>query len=165
MNYHKIDNCNMNNGDGVRVVLWVSGCSHHCRDCFNEQTWKQDSGELFTDNQLSFILDSLQKDWCTGLTLSGGDPLFENNLTKIYEICGIIKKKYPQKTIWIYSGYTYEEAIKNPLRKKILEYCDVMVDGRFISELKSPDKQWVGSSNQRIIDIPQTLKEQKIILL
>lgn len=153
MNYHKIDICNMDNGDGLRVVLWVSGCSHYCKGCFNPQTWDINSGDLFGDEQVDLITYALSQDWCTGLTLTGGDPMFPQNRELIYHLCIDLKNKYPTKTIWLYTGYTLEELnlLNDTTVNGILKNIDVLVDGQFIENCKSPDKHWVGSSNQRVL--------------
>lgn len=166
MNYHKIDICNMNNGDGLRVVLWVSGCNHYCHGCFNQQTWDVCGGDLFESPQIDLIKYALSQDWCSGITFSGGDPLFLQNRKTVRDLCILFKKEFPSKNIWIYTGYTYEELIndKDILINDILSHIDILVDGLFIETLKSPDKYWVGSSNQRVIDMQATLKENKIIL-
>lgn len=166
MNYHKIDICNMDNGDGLRVCLWVSGCSHYCKGCFNQQTWNMNSGDLFGLHQIKLIEYALSQDWCNGLTLTGGDPLFSQNREQIKNMCLSLKSKFPTKTIWLYTGFTYDELNKdNDVDiNKIFESIDVLVDGSYIEELKSPDKYWVGSSNQRVIDIQKTLKENQIVL-
>ena len=172
MNYHTITYPDQNNGDGLRVVLWLSGCSHHCKGCQNPQTWDTNSGIKFDDNAFSELFDELEKDYISGLTLTGGDPMFENNLSQVYNICSFAKRILPQKTIWIYTGYTWEElnsvygynVYKNDERQLILKYCDVLVDGRFEEELKDITLPWRGSSNQRVIDVQKSLKEGKVIL-
>ena len=172
MNYHNITYPDMNNGDGLRVVLWLSGCSHHCKGCQNPQTWDTNSGIKFDDNAFSELFDESEKDYISGLTLTGGDPMFENNLNQVYNICSLAKRILPQKTIWIYTGYTWEElnsvygdnVYKNDERQLILKYCDVLVDGQFKEELKDITLPWRGSSNQRVIDVQKSLKEGKVIL-
>lgn len=166
MNYHKIDICNMDNGDGLRVCLWVSGCNHYCKKCFNPQTWDVRSGDLFEIPQIELIKYALSQDWCKGLTLTGGDPLFPENREQISSMCKSLKLEFPTKTIWLYTGFTYDELVKNndPYIDTIFKNIDVLVDGSYVEELKSPDKHWVGSSNQNVIDLKKTLKENKIIL-
>ena len=166
MNYHKIDICNMDNGNGLRCVIWVSGCSHCCKGCFNRQTWNVNSGDLFDDKQIEMIEYALSQDWCFGITITGGDPLFEQNRASICSLCKNIKAKFPDKTIWVYTGYTYEELLdmKDTTINDIIKYIDILVDGVFIEELKSPNKHWVGSSNQRVISIKESIKENKIVL-
>lgn len=166
MNYHKIDICNMDNGDGLRVCLWVAGCNHCCKGCFNQQTWDVRSGDLFEFPQIKLIKYALSQDWCEGLTLTGGDPLFPQNREQISNICESLKSEFPTKTIWLYTGFIYNELVKNDdiHINAILKNIDILVDGSYIEELKSPDKHWVGSSNQRVINVQESLKEQKIVL-
>lgn len=164
MNYHNILHCNMNNGPGLRVVLFVSGCNHHCKGCQNPQTWCPTSGIPFDDEALDEIFDELSKDYCRGITLTGGDPLFPGNREEIRQLCECIKILYPTKDIFLYTGYTWEELIQQQDIKEILQYIDILADGKFEIDKISPDKYWVGSSNQRVIDVQKSLKENKIIL-
>ena len=156
MNYHDIQKCDMLNGNGIRVTLFVSGCNHHCKNCQNPETWNPNSGIPFDENALNEIYDELKLDYIDGLTLSGGDPMNEANIDDIYTLVSKIKKDFPDKTIWIYTGYTYDE-LKNDntengeKKRKILEKCDVLVDGKFVEELKDVNYPYAGSTNQRII--------------
>jgi anaerobic ribonucleoside-triphosphate reductase activating protein len=150
MNYHKIDICNMDNGDGLRCVIWLSGCNHFCEGCYNKQTWDACSGDPFGEEQWKFIEDALSQDWNSGITFTGGDPLYPMNRKEVQKLCTRIKRKFPKKTIWLYTGYTIKELLKenNEFVIDILKHIDVLVDGPFIETLKSPEKHWVGSSNQ-----------------
>lgn len=148
MNYHNITKCDMLNGEGVRVVLWVSGCVHACPNCHNQQTWNPNSGIPFDNDAIKEIYAELDNPYVDGITFSGGDPLHPSNFNTILWLCTQIKLKYPNKNIWVYTGYDLD-TIK-VVYSDILEYADVIVDGKFIEALKSPDKHWVGSSNQRI---------------
>ena len=148
MNYHNITKCDMLNGEGVRVVLWVSGCVHACPNCHNQQTWSPNSGIPFDDEALKEIYAELENPYVDGITFSGGDPLHPLNYNTVLWLCNQIKLKFPNKNIWVYTGY-HLDTIKL-IYSDILEYADVIVDGKFIEALKSPDKHWVGSSNQRI---------------
>ena len=148
MNYHNITKCDMLNGEGVRVVLWVSGCVHACPNCHNQQTWNPNSGIPFDDEALKEIYAELENPYVDGITFSGGDPLHPLNYNTVLWLCNQIKLKFPNKNIWVYTGY-HLNTIKL-IYSDILEYADVIVDGKFIEALKSPDKHWVGSSNQRI---------------
>ena len=156
MNYHDIQKCDMLNGNGIRVTLFVSGCNHHCKNCQNPETWNPNNGIPFDENALNEIYDELKLDYIDGLTLSGGDPMNESNLNDIYTLVSKIKEDFPDKTIWIYTGYTYNE-LKNDntengeKRRKILEKCDVLVDGKFVEELKDVNYPYAGSTNQKII--------------
>lgn len=170
MHYTDIYKTDTTNGTGVRVVLWTSGCSHHCKDCHNPQTWSPTHGKLFTQETIDEILSALDKSYIDGITLSGGDPLYSGNLNEIFNLIKIIREKLPTKTIWIYSGFTWEELhVKTSdsdtiLRKNIVELCDVFVDGKFELEKKNIRLKYCGSENQKVINVPQTLKENKIIL-
>ena len=152
MNYHDIKHCNMVNGSGLRTVIWVSGCDHHCKGCFNEHTWDKNSGIPFDEAAKEELFRDNNEDWCSGVTFSGGDPLYDANYDEVLALCKELKEKYPNKTIWIYTGYTYAQIIDSP-KNEILKYTDVLCDGPFVEALKSPDKHWVGSSNQNVIDL------------
>lgn len=181
MNYHNITHDDQNNGDGLRVVLWVAGCSHGCKECQNPQTWDPKSGILFDDAARNEIFEELNKPYISGITLSGGDPLFYKNLDVIHDLVYDIKKNFPNKTIWLYTGYTFDELKKDyelygeytlwfdyvamaMTRWDILEQCDVLVDGPYIKEQRDVTLKWRGSSNQRVIDVQETLKQNKIVL-
>lgn len=164
MNYHKIDGCNMLNGDGLRVVIWVSSCDRKCEGCFNPETHDPNSGILFDTEAEKELFEALDKDYIDGITFLGGEPLHNNNIKEIYRLVSKIKELYPNKTIWMYTGYTWEEIQKDNLRKNIVKLVDILCDGPFILSLKEDGIKWVGSSNQRVIDIKKSLKENKIIL-
>jgi len=132
MNYHNITHDDMLNGDGLRVVLWVAGCSHHCKNCQNPITWDPDGGILFDKEAREEIFEQLEKDYIAGITFSGGDPLHEANLKEVTALAKEIRSRYPKKTIWLYTGYLWEE-----IREwEIMKYLDVLVDGRFEPEKK-----------------------------
>lgn len=148
----------MLNGDGIRVVLFVSGCSHKCKGCHNPETWDSKSGILFDKKSMDEVCEELEKDYVDGLTLSGGDPLNEANLNDIYSVVTKVKDKFEDKTIWIYTGYTYNDlladnSVVGQLRNKILEQCDVLVDGRFEQNLLSEEYPFAGSTNQKVIKL------------
>lgn len=152
MNYITIKKTDIANGPGVRVTLFVSGCSHHCPGCHNPNTWNSNEGILFDDKAKKEILDQLNKDYISGITFSGGDPLYVANRVEILELINIINIKYPNKTIWLYTGYTLEELLlkNNTIINHILQKIDVLVDGEFIEELKDIKYKWAGSTNQKI---------------
>ena len=160
MNYHNITYDDMLNGEGLRVVLWVAGCSHHCKNCQNPETWDENSGILFDSDAVSEITEQLDKEYISGLTLSGGDPLYCNNIETVNSLCKYIKNKYPNKTIWLYTGYLYEE-IKD---LEIMNYIDILVDGEYQEENRNIDLEWRGSTNQRIIDVKGSLEFHKVII-
>lgn len=160
MNYHKIEKYSIANGVGIRVVLWVSGCTCYCKNCQNPNTWSFKSGQLFDEKAKKELFDALNKPYIQGITFSGGHPLENENISTVYQLCKEIKNKFPQKDIWLYTGYNFED-IHSYL---IMKYIDVLVDGKYIDELKDLTLKWRGSSNQRVIDVQKSLKENKIIL-
>ena len=160
MNYHNITKEDMLNGEGLRTVLWVAGCNHYCKGCQNPETWDACGGIPFDDAARQEIMESLEPDYIDGITFSGGDPLYPGNRQTVTEIAKEIKQKYPEKTIWSYTGFLYED-VKD---LEIMEYIDVLVDGEFIQELNDNTLHWVGSPNQRVIDIKETRKQNSIII-
>lgn len=164
MNYHTITYPDQNNGDGLRVVLWLSGCSHNCKGCQNPQTWSVDSGIPFDEQAEQEIFEALGKDYILGITFSGGDPLHENNLQDVLNLVNKIRLLLPEKTIWLYTGYTFEECVENATRRQIISKCDVLVDGKYIDSQRDITLRWRGSSNQRVIDIKQSLQNKEIVL-
>lgn len=160
MNYHNITKDDMLNGEGLRVVLWVSGCSHHCKNCQNPITWDPDDGLPFDEAAKAELFAELEKPYISGITLSGGDPLYCGNRGAIGELVKEIKTKFPKKNIWLYTGYTWE-AISDLL---FLPYIDVLIDGKFVESLKDTKLHWRGSSNQRIIDVKASLEQDQVIL-
>ena len=163
MNYHNISYPDMNNGDGLRVVLWLSGCSHKCKGCHNQQTWDVNSGINFDESAKKELFEELGKDYISGITFSGGDPLHENNINEVLELIIEIKDKFPNKNIWLYTGYYFNE-IFDEIRKQIVSKCDVLIDGRYVESLRDVSAHWVGSTNQSVIDVKKSLKENKIVL-
>lgn len=160
MRYHNITKDDMLNGDGLRVVLWVAGCEHHCTGCQNPVTWDPEGGLEMTTSELMEIAEQLSKDYISGITFSGGDPLHPANRDEIHQIAKWCKIKYPTKTIWCYTGYLFEKVKK----LQVMQYIDVLVDGRFVQELADVKYKWAGSTNQRVIDVQETLKSGKIVL-
>ena len=160
MRYHNITKCDVLNGDGVRVVLWLSGCNHHCQNCHNPETWDENGGLLFDENAKQELFDTLDSIYIDGITFSGGDPLFPKNRAEVGELIEQIHQKFPQKTIWLYTGYLWEDIKDLPF----IKYIDVLIDGRFEQDKFSPNAKWVGSSNQRIIDVQKTIKDQSVVL-
>ena len=151
MKYQNIEKDSMLNGDGIRVVLWVSGCEHHCKGCQNPVAWDPNDGVEFDGKAVLEICAELEKDYVSGLTISGGDPLHPANRETVLDICKNVKRLFPDKTIWLYTGYTmlgYALDICQNMSESILKYIDVLVDGRFIEELKDVHYKWAGSTNQ-----------------
>ena len=155
MKYHNITKDDMLNGKGLRVVLWVSGCDHHCPNCQNPITWDCNSGIVFDNSAKQEIFDQLDKDYISGITFSGGDPLHVQNREDIFVLIKEIKEKYPDKNIWLYTGYTIEELVQMIDDQNIfyiLTHVDTLVEGRFIEKLKDIKYEWAGSTNQRILN-------------
>lgn len=177
MNYHNITYPDQNNGDGLRIVLWVAGCEHRCTNCQNQQTWSPQSGIPFDKNAMNEILNELKKDYISGITFSGGDPLHPKNVQNVLKIVDEIRVSYPTKNIWLYTGYTWEQ-IMHPvitdinseqfkmlqMRKELVSKCNVLIDGRYVDELRDISLHWRGSSNQRVINVQETLKQKQIVL-
>lgn len=160
MRYHNITKDDMLNGDGLRVVLWVAGCEHKCTNCQNPVTWDINGGLEFDDKAKEEIFAELEKDYISGITMSGGDPLHMLNRSAMGELIEEIAAKFPDKSIWLYSGYEWQEVQKLPFMK----YIDIMVDGPFIEKLKDNRLPWRGSSNQKIIDVKKSLEIGRIVL-
>lgn len=160
MNYHNITKDDMLNGEGIRVVLWVAGCIHNCPSCHNPITHDVDGGIDFDEAAKEELFFELKKDYVEGITLSGGDPLHEKNRDTILNLCMEIKEKFPNKNIWLYTGYTYDQ-IKD---LDILNYIDILCDGRFVLNLANVSNPWVGSTNQRVIDVNKTKSVGNIVL-
>ena len=155
MRYHNITKDDMLNGDGLRVVLWVSGCSHCCKDCQNPITWDVNGGVLFDDAAKQEIFEQLDKPYISGITFSGGDPLHSANRMDVRTLMAEIREKYPEKTIWLYTGDVWENVIHYPM----MRYVDVLVDGEFMIEKRDVKLMWKGSSNQRVIDVQKSLRQ------
>ena len=190
MNYHNITYPDQNNGDGLRVVLWLSGWSHQCKGCQNPQTWDTISGVPFDESAKEEIFKELNKDYISGITLSGGDPLNEANLDGVLGLVNQIHLLFPQKTIWLYTGYRvrgiqeglfvltpnvitdkisdHKEIInkvnEDVKRSDIIKQCDVLIDGRYIEEKRDITLKWRGSSNQRVINVQKSLQKNEIVL-
>ncbi len=176
MNYLKIEHEDVCNGTGLRVVLWISGCSHHCYNCQNPQTWNPDSGIPFDESAKQEIFNELSKDYISGITFSGGDPLHKNNLNEVLKLVKQIRIFFPEKTVWLYTGYSYSEIFRGQLsclsqeglnnfkRREIIKQCNVLVDGEYIDEQRDITLKWRGSKNQRCIDVKQSLAQNKIVL-
>lgn len=161
MKFHNITKDDMLNGEGLRVVLWVSGCDHQCPGCHNPVTWDFNEGIVFDEKALKELYSELEKDYISGITFSGGDPLHPKNREEIGQISMWIKKKFPDKSIWIYTGYLWEEIRDFCFLKNV----DVIVDGKYIEQQKDAKIHWRGSSNQRIIDVSRSLAEKNVVLL
>ena len=162
MNYFQITKCDLKNGDGIRVVLWLAGCSHKCKGCHNSYTWDCHAGLPFTDETKAELFEAINKDYITGVTFSGGDPLFCSNRKPVSELIKEIKDKFPTKTIWLYTGYTYEELKDFEEIKQVLSNIDVIVDGEFVEALKDVNYPWAGSTNQRVLRKNDTIRSGEL---
>ena len=160
MRYHNITHDDMLNGDGLRVVLWVAGCNHQCPQCHNPITWDISGGIPFDETAKAEIFAELNKDYISGITFSGGDPLHPDNRADIAALIAEIRTNYPQKTIWLYTGYVWDAINTLPY----ISMIDVLVDGPFLLEQKDVKLYWRGSANQRVIDVKETMRLGKIVL-
>lgn len=160
MKYHNITQYDMNNGIGLRTVLWVSHCEHKCLNCQNQQTWDKNGGIIFDEKVKEELFNDLADETIQGITFSGGDPLSNLNRDEILYLAKEIKEKFPDKDIWCYTGYEWHD-VQN---LKGIEYIDVVVDGKFEEELSVPSPKWCGSQNQKIINVKKSLKQNKVIL-
>lgn len=155
MNYIKINENDIANGEGVRVSLFVSGCRRRCKGCFNKETWDFNAGKPFTIDTLNILLGALAKQHIAGLSVLGGEPLEQENIGTLYDILSTVKMWFPEKTIWLYTGYKYEDVRD----ARLLDWVDVLVDGEFIEEQKDISLSFRGSRNQRIIELKKENKE------
>ncbi len=158
MRYHNITKDDMLNGAGLRVVLWVAGCSHCCKGCQNPMTWDPNGGILFDDAAKAEIFEQLEQDYISGITFSGGDPLHSANRADVKALMAEIKLKYPNKNIWLYTGDVWE----NIMNYSLIQYVDVLVDGEFVLEDRDVTLLWKGSPNQRVINVQATLQQEDI---
>lgn len=170
MYYSEIKECDIANGPGVRVTIFVSGCTHHCKGCFNEMTWDFRYGREFMEDDIDKIMKLLEPSYIAGLTLLGGEPMEYPNQQGLLPLLRKVKEAYPDKTVWCYTGYLYEKDIlenfcgKWEETNEMLSYLDVIVDGEFVEELKDISLRFRGSSNQRIIDVKKSRETGKIVL-
>lgn len=165
-NYHNITKDDMLNGDGIRVVLWVAGCEHCCSECQNPETWSYDGGIEFDTNALDEIIAELSKDYVAGITFTGGDPLAPKNRESTMALVNWVRCNYPHKTIWVYTGYKYEQLVFDGEFNAvmILKAIDVLVDGKYEKELRDVNLKWRGSKNQRVLDMKKTLETGREVL-
>ncbi len=169
MHYATIKECDVANGPGVRVSLFVSGCNHHCKGCFNEVAWNFEYGNEFTDETINKVLKDLDRDYIEGLSLLGGEPLEHANQKGLLPLIKKVKEKFPNKTIWCYTGFDFEKDVLGNMyknweeTKELVENIDVIVDGKFEQELKNPSLKFRGSENQRLIDVKKSLSQKQVI--
>lgn len=160
MNYHNITKDDMLNGEGLRTVLWVSGCTHQCHNCQNPITWDVTGGLVFDEEAEKELFEALAKPYCAGITFSGGDPLHPFNRSEVFRLAKKIRQEMPEKTIWLYTGFLWEEI------KDIPEIADldVVCEGKFVEALLDNNLHWVGSSNQRVVDVKKSLEANEVVL-
>ena len=165
MNYASIKNCDIANGPGVRVSLFVSGCTHHCQDCFNQEAWDFNYGQVFDQSVMDHLLELLQPGYIRGITYLGGEPLDPRNQGGLLELSRQIKARMPEKSIWCFTGYVWEHLPRVPgVTDELLSLCDVLVDGPFVAAKKNLSLRFRGSENQRLIDVPRSLAEKQVVL-
>ena len=158
MRYNLIRKMDISNGPGVRVSIFMQGCSFHCKNCFNQETWDFEGGQDFTEDTINKVLELSDKKEVKGLSILGGEPMHPTNIEGTTKLAKTFKEKYPEKNIWAWSGFKYED-IKN---NDVFNYIDVLVDGQYKDELHDPTLKWKGSSNQRVIDIKESKKQNKV---
>lgn len=161
MRYNKIRKMDISNGPGVRVSIFVQGCTFNCKNCFNPETHDFNGGEEFTDDIIEKVLSLCEKDYVEGLSILGGEPMHPKNLEGVTKLAKKFKQKFPNKNLWAWTGFLFDNYLKD---KEICKYLDVLVDGQYMEELHDPTLKWKGSSNQRVIDVQKSLKEGKVIL-
>ena len=160
MKYNLIRKMDISNGPGVRVSVFMQGCEFHCKNCFNPNTWGFDDGTDFTEETIDKILDLCGQDYVKGLSILGGEPMHPRNIEATTKLAKAFKERYPNKTIWAWSGFLFDKYLKD---KEVSKYIDVLVDGQYVDELHDPTLKWRGSSNQRVIDVPKSLATGDII--
>ena len=161
MRYNKIRKMDIANGPGVRVSIFFQGCAFHCKNCFNPETWDFLGGKEFGEEQIEEILRLAEGNHITGLSILGGEPMHPKNIDATTMLAKRFKEKYPNKTIWAWSGFLFDEYVHD---KEVAKYLDVLVDGQFVDELRNPMLKWRGSANQRVIDVQKSLKNGDIVL-
>lgn len=161
MKYAKIRKTDISNGPGIRVSIFMQGCTFHCKNCFNPETWDFDAGKDYTDETISRVLELADKDEIKGLSILGGEPLHPKNIEGTTRLAKAFKEKYPNKNIWVWTGFLFDRDLTG---KEILNYIDVLVDGQYVDELHNFKLKWRGSSNQRVINVQESLKQNKIVL-
>lgn len=161
MRYNKIRKMDISNGPGVRVSIFMQGCHFHCKECFNPETWDFEGGKEYTDETINRVLELCSNDYIVGLSILGGDPMHPKNIDGTTKLAKAFKEKFPNKNLWVWTGFLFEN-IKN---NEVFNYIDTLIDGQFKVELFDPRLKWKGSSNQRVIDVKESLKKNKVILM
>ncbi|HCC04055.1 MAG TPA: anaerobic ribonucleoside-triphosphate reductase activating protein [Clostridiales bacterium] len=159
MKYNIVRKMDISNGPGVRVSVFMQGCEFHCKNCFNPETWSFENGKEFTQGTIDEVLNLCNQDYIKGLSILGGEPMHPKNIDGTTKLAKAFKEKYPNKNLWIWSGFKFDEDLKD---KEVMKYVDVLVDGRYVDEMHNPNLKWRGSTNQRVIDVQKSLKDKKI---
>ena len=162
MRYNLIRKMDIADGPGVRVSIFMQGCAFHCKNCFNTETWDFNGGKEFTNDTINEVLDLCNQGHIKGLSILGGEPLHPNNIEGTTKLAKAFKEKYPEKNLWVWSGFKFDEDLQG---KEVLNYIDVLVDGQYKDELHDFTLKWRGSSNQRVIDVQESLKENKVVTI
>ena len=162
MRYNLIRKMDISNGPGVRVSIFMQGCAFHCKNCFNPETWNFEGGKEFNDTTVKEVLDLCGEGHIKGLSILGGEPMHPNNIEATTKLAKAFKEAYPEKTLWVWSGFKFDKDLKD---KEVLKYIDVLVDGQYMDELHDFTLQWRGSSNQRVIDVKKSLEKNDIVIL
>ncbi len=162
MRYNLIRKMDISNGPGVRVSVFMQGCSFHCKNCFNPETWDFEGGKEFTDETIEKVIELCSKEHVKGLSILGGEPMHPKNIDATTKLAKAFKEKYPNKNLWVWSGFEFDKDLKG---KEVLNYIDVLIDGVYKDELHDPTLKWRGSSNQRVIDVQKSIKEGKVVML
>lgn len=160
MRYHLIRKMDISNGPGVRVSIFMQGCTFHCKNCFNPETWDFEGGEEFSEEVIDKVLFLCENEYVKGLSILGGEPMHPKNIDGTTKLAKAFKEKFPNKNLWVWSGFLFEQIKDN----EVFKYIDVLVDGQFKDELRDPRLKWKGSSNQRVIDVQKSLKQNKIVI-
>lgn len=161
MRYNKIRKMDISNGPGVRVSIFMQGCTFNCKNCFNQETHDFNGGKEFTDAKIDRVLELCENENINGLSILGGEPLHPNNIEGTTKLAKAFKEKLPNKDIWIWSGFLFDKDLKD---KEVMKYTDVLVDGRYVDELSNPTLKWKGSENQRVIDVQKSLNNNEVVL-
>lgn len=162
MRYNKIRKMDISNGPGVRVSIFMQGCTFNCKGCFNPETHDFNGGKVFTDETISRILELCENENVEGLSILGGEPMHPKNIEGTTKLAKAFKEKFPNKNIWVWSGFLFDRDLKD---KEVLKYIDILVDGQFMENLKNPKLKWCGSENQRVINVQESLKTNNVILI
>ena len=162
MRYNKIRKMDIADGPGVRVSIFMQGCTFNCKNCFNPETHEFNGGKELTDDTIARVLELCENENIEGLSILGGEPMHPKNIDGTTKLAKEFKEKYPNKNIWVWTGFLFDKDLKD---KEVMKYIDVLVDGQYVDELHDPKLKWKGSSNQRVIDVQESLKQNKVKIL